>query len=60
MAKKITVAGRKPRKGMKMRAGSKWRLVSTKSKGLSFTATLLATVNRGKVRIAIFSAPKRG
>ena len=43
-------------RGEKMLKGS-WRLVSPHL--LEFPATLLETINIGKIRLAIFSVPKR-
>jgi hypothetical protein len=40
------------------RKGTGWRLAATKGKKRVFAATLLETVNKGNVRIAIFSVPK--
>lgn len=50
--KKTTKAGRA------MRLGAGWRLLSGKDK--LFAATLVAIINRGGLRLAIFSVPKRG
>ena len=54
----ITIKGSKPAKGERMTTGSGWRLAATKGKKRIFNATLIETVNRGDVRIAIFSVPK--
>jgi hypothetical protein len=58
MAKGITVRGKRPKKGVKMTKGSKWRLVATKGRTREFPATLIATHNFGSKRLAIFSVPK--
>ena len=57
-ATEITIKGTKPAKGERMTPGAGWRLATTKGKKRIFTATLLDTVNKGNVRIAIFSVPK--
>jgi hypothetical protein len=44
------------RKGINMRKGEQWTLISPHS--LEFKATLVETVNEGKVRLAIFRVPK--
>jgi hypothetical protein len=54
----ITIKGQKARKGERLTAGNGWRLATTKGRKRVFAATLLGTVNRGRVRIAIFSVPK--
>lgn len=59
MAQKITLSGTKPKKGERMTNGNGWRLVATKGRKRVFTATLLDTINKGNVRIAIFSVPKQ-
>jgi hypothetical protein len=58
MAGEITIKGKKARRGERMTMGSGWRLATTKGKKRVFVGTLLATINRGKERIAIFSVPK--
>ncbi len=58
MAGEITIKGQKARKGEKMTGGTGWRLATTKGRKRVFAATLLHTVNKGAVRIAIFSVPK--
>ena len=55
----ITIKGTKPGKGEKMTVGNGWRLVATKGKKRVFVETLLDTVNKGNVRVAIFSVPKK-
>jgi len=59
MAGGISVKGKKTRKGSKMTKNSHWRLVATTGRKRDFPATLIGTVNRGAVRLAIFSVPKR-
>ncbi|WP_194469040.1 hypothetical protein [Bradyrhizobium sp. CCBAU 51753] len=44
------------RKGVNMLKGQQWTLISPHS--LEFTATLVETVNEGRVRLAIFRVPK--
>jgi hypothetical protein len=56
--KGITIHGTKPRRGERMTGGSGWRLAATKGKRRVFNATLIDTVNKGGVRLAIFSVPK--
>jgi hypothetical protein len=60
MAKKaeITIKGTKPNKGERMTVGNGWRLAATKGRKRIFNATLIDTVNKGSVRLAIFSVPK--
>lgn len=58
MAGGITIKGQKAPKGAKMTRGTKWRLVATAGKKRVFNGTLIETVNKGKVRLAIFSVPK--
>lgn len=54
----ITIKGRKAKKGERMTGGSGWRLATTKGSTRVFNGTLLGTVNKGAMRIAIFSVPK--
>lgn len=58
MAGDITIKGTKAPRGAKMTKGNSWRLAATKGKKRVFAATLLQTINFGKVRLAIFSVPK--
>jgi len=58
MARAIAVRGKSTRKGAHMTKGSTWRLVAVSGRKRDFPATLLATVNKGSVRLAIFSVPK--
>jgi hypothetical protein len=41
-----------------MTPGAGWRLAATKGRKRIFVGTLLDTVNKGEVRVAIFSVPK--
>jgi len=54
----IIIKGKKAAKGEKMTKGTGWRLATSKGKKRVFVATLLETVNKGGIRIAIFSVPK--
>jgi hypothetical protein len=54
----ITISGSKPRKGERMTTGAGWRLATTKGTKRIFVGTLVDTVNKGDVRLAIFSVPK--
>jgi hypothetical protein len=58
MANEVVIKGQKAKRGERMTKGSGWRLATTKASKRVFTGTLLATINRGKERIAIFSVPK--
>ncbi|MEJ0052288.1 MAG: hypothetical protein WDN02_13965 [Methylovirgula sp.] len=58
MTTPIIIKGTKPKKGERMTDGTGWRLVATKGKKRVFVGTLLATVNKEKTRLAIFSVPK--
>ena len=58
MASKITIKGKKSRKGEKMTKGTGWRLAVVRGRKRVFVATLLETINMGSKRIAIFSVPK--
>lgn len=44
------------RKGVNMLKEGRWTLISPYS--LEFSATLIETINEGKVRLAIFRVPK--
>jgi hypothetical protein len=50
---------KKPKKGIKMTKGSKWRLKATKGREREFAGTLIQTFNFGAKRLAIFSVPKK-
>jgi len=58
-AKKLTISGKQPAKGIRMRKDSKWTIAATDGKGRTFVATLITTINAGSKRLAIFSVPKR-
>jgi hypothetical protein len=51
------IYGVKTRRGEKMLTGP-YRLVNTNTKRV-FVGSLIDTINKGKVRLAIFSVPKR-
>lgn len=53
----VTILGIKTRRGEKMLAGP-YRLVNTNTKRV-FVGSLIDTINKGKMRLAIFSVPKR-
>jgi hypothetical protein len=59
VAGEITIKGVKAAKGEKMTPGRGWRLVATKGKKRVFVGALLDTINKGGVRVAIFSVPKK-
>ncbi len=50
---------KRPRRGKKMTKGAGWKLVATIGRKREFKGTLLATINHGSKRLAIFSVPKR-
>ena len=52
------MAIKKPKKGKRLTATGKWKIVSTKGSKREFAGTLLSTFNFGAKRIAIFSVPK--
>lgn len=54
----ITIKGEKAKRGVRMIRGNGWRLATTRGRKRVFVATLLATINRGNGRIAIFSVPR--
>jgi len=54
----ITIKGHKAKKGERMTKGTGWRLATTKGRKRVFAATLLAIINLGRRRLAIFSVPK--
>ena len=58
MANKITIQGKKAKRGERMTKGTGWRLAATTGKKRVFIGTLLETINMGSKRIAIFSVPK--
>jgi hypothetical protein len=52
----VTIHGLKTKRGEKMMNG-RYRLVNVFNRHV-FVGTLIDTINKGKVRIAIFSVPK--
>jgi len=52
----VTILGVKTRRGEKMLHG-RYRLVNIHTKRV-FVGTLVDTINKGKMRLAIFSVPK--
>jgi hypothetical protein len=58
MAGDIIIKGQKAKRGERMTKGNGWRLATTTGRKRVFVGSLLATINRGKERIAIFSVPK--
>lgn len=58
MAAGITINGVKAKKGERMTMGKGWRLATAKGRTRVFVGTLLATINFGEKRLAIFSVPK--
>lgn len=52
----VTVQGVKTKRGAKMLNG-RYRLVNVGTKRV-FVGTLIDTINKGKMRLAIFSVPK--
>lgn len=58
MAKLILIKGKKPRKGIRMTKGTRWRIAAVSGRNRDFVGTLLHTMNFGAKRIAIFSVPK--
>jgi hypothetical protein len=55
----ITIKGVAAKKGERMTGKRGWRLAATQGKTRIFVGTLIDTVNKGGVRLAIFSVPKR-
>jgi len=53
----VTIHGVKTRRGEKMLVG-RYRLVNVFTKRV-FVGSLIDTINKGKIRLAIFSVPKR-
>ncbi len=53
----VTIHGVKTRRGEKMLNGP-YRLVNAHTKRV-FVGSLIDTINKGKIRLAIFSVPKR-
>ena len=58
MAAGITIHGKRAKKGERMTKGKGWRLAVIKGEKRIFVGTLLATINLGPKRLAIFSVPK--
>lgn len=58
MAPKITIKGKKPKRGERMTKGTRWRLAAVSGCKRVFVGTLLHTLNFGNKRLAIFSVPK--
>lgn len=58
MAPKITIKGKKPKRGARMTKGTRWRLAAVSGRKRVFVGTLLHTLNFGSKRLAIFSVPK--
>lgn len=58
MARGITIQGDKAKKGERMTKGKGWRLATVRGRKRVFVGTLMATINFGKKRLAIFSVPK--
>lgn len=58
MAAGITIRGQKARKGERMTGNRGWKLAATRGRKRIFSATLIDTINWGKLRLAIFSVPK--
>lgn len=54
----VTIQGFKCRRGEKMLPGHPYRLINAYTKRV-FLGSLVGTINKGKVRLAIFSVPKR-
>jgi hypothetical protein len=58
MAVAITIRGHKARKGERLTGSRGWKLAATRGRKRIFNATLVDTINWGKLRLAIFSVPK--
>lgn len=58
MAPKITIKGKKPKRGHRMTKGTRWRLAAVSGRKRVFVGTLLHVMNFGKRRLALFSVPK--
>ena len=59
MSKKTTtVVDKKVKRGERMTLGKGWKLVHEDGDERVFSATLKATINEGKTRLAIFVVPK--
>lgn len=58
MAAEITIRGKRARRGERMTGSRGWKLAATRGRKRIFSATLIDTINWGKLRLAIFSVPK--
>ena len=58
MPPKITIKGKKPKRGERMTKGTRWRIAAVTGRKRVFVGTLLHTINIGAKRLAIFSVPK--
>ena len=58
MAPKITIKGKKPKKGKRLTKGTRWRIAAVTGRKRVFVGTLLHSINVGSTRLAIFSVPK--
>ena len=58
MAVAITIRGQKARKGERLTGTRGLKLAATRGRKRIFNATLVDTINCGKLRLAIFSVPK--
>jgi hypothetical protein len=58
MANEITIKGERAKKGERMTMGHGWRLATIKGRKRVFVGSLIATINMGRKRLAIFSVPK--
>ena len=58
MPSKVTIQGKKLKKGKSMTRRTRWEIVAVTGRKRSFKATLLKTINFAGKRIAIFSVPK--
>jgi hypothetical protein len=56
--KPAIIVGNKTNKGAKMTTGSGWKLVATKGKQRTFSASLIKAVPFGSERVAIFKVRK--
>jgi hypothetical protein len=58
MAPRITIKGKRPKKGKRLTRGTRWRILAVTGRKREFVGTLLHSFNLGRRRIAIFSVPK--
>jgi hypothetical protein len=56
--KRITVGGKKLKKGKHLTRASRWELVAVTGRKRTFDATLVKTINFKNLRLAIFRVPK--